>query len=266
MRKHVLFIGRFFSPGIYGIIREDSNGTIGFSNHNFEMSLIKGLLRHKEVETNIITVPGIYSYPTNSKTFYVKPENFFVEDVAARSIGFCNLILVNKIFSIFSLLFAILKYIRGLDDQKVDIIVNTPKIHLLLPILLSKVLTRKSISVVLVIPDIPTMITQYNKQNPIKKQIVDMLDKFSMFLASKMDAFVLLTDEMKNFFKSPIKYAVVEGIIDEKGYPKDLMKNRDKNVVFLYTGTLNRFFGITKLLDTVASKISHLKSGGNMVR
>lgn len=251
MDKSILYIGRFFSPNILKLIKNDSNGKVGFSNHNFELSIIYGLIRHKEIKLSVITLPAIYSYPHNSKTFNVKAEKFWIDEVPAKSVGFCNLMVINKILSTFSLLFAILKYYTEENGDDIKIIVNTPKMNLLVAVLLSKYLTRKKVSIVLIIPDVPIMMTRYNKQNKIKENIVEFFDNMSMSLASKCDYFVLLTDYMKDFFKKPIKYTVVEAVLDEKKYENFVPKRESEKYIILYTGTLNKYFGILNLIQAV---------------
>ena len=252
MPKNVLYIGRFFSPNNLKRISEDTEGNIGYSNHNFEMSLIKGLVSHAEINLNILTLPGFYSYPQHSKTFYVKGEHYEVNKVPITSVGFCNFLIYNKISSIVHLLISILKYYRRNNQADIYyIIINTPKLPLLLASFFSKLFTYKKVSITMVVPDIPSMITSFNSGSSIKKYIVGIEDFFSMYLSSKCDYFVFLTDEMKKFFKKPIKYIVVEGLIDESLYKNKFHEkgNKNKNFVILYTGTLNRFFGITRLLD-----------------
>lgn len=250
MDKKILYIGRFFSPNILRIIKEDSNGKIGFSNHNFEMSLVKGMIKHKEIDLSIITMPSYYSYPNNSKTFYVNGETYFIDNVSVTSVAFCNLFILNKFTSTYALFQSILKYYRSnTGSNEISIIVNTPNINLLVAILLSKIFSSRKVSVTLIIPDIPTMITIFNEGFSLKKKLQGLIDKFSMYLAQKCDSFVLLTDQMKEFFKNSIRYVVVEGLIDiDKDYYCEKKPYNGKNII-LYTGTLNKFFGISKLLD-----------------
>lgn len=252
MMKKVLYIGRFFSPIILESICDDTKGRIIFSNHNFEMSLINGFLRHKEIDLSIITLPNYYSFPQHSKTFYVRSEELEMDGVPVKSVGFCNLFLVNRISSTFRLLLSILSYCRrNKDTDEVNIIINTPKCSLLLATFFTKLFTSKRIVITLIIPDIPSMITSFNEGSTLFKRIIGIEDSLSMRLSSRCDYFVLLTDDMKDFFNKGIKYMVMEGLIDESSYSDKVdmdTKKRDKLIV-LYTGTLNRYFGIIRLLD-----------------
>lgn len=249
MSKSILFVGRFFSPYLLSIIKEDSKGQIGFSNHNFEMSIVQGLRRHEEIDVTAITRPSIFSFPHNSKTLFVKKESYKIDNIDVTSVGFVNLFFINKILSTLSLLIAIIRYYHKKEGNELNVIVNTVNVELLSAVLISKYFTRKRISVTLIIPDVPIMITNYNKQNLIKKCFVKFMDAYSMRLASKCNYYVLLTDEMKNFFRHPIRYIVVEGLIDENRYKiKNVSKEKDK-VIILYTGTLNKYFGVINLID-----------------
>ena len=255
MSSKVLFLGRFFSPNNLLRIKEDTNGNIGFSNHNFEMSILDGLSRHREVDTSAITLPSYYSYPQNSKTFYVKEEKYDYHNIHVTSVGFCNLFFINKISSVLHLLFNILRYFHTNKWAVTDIIINTPKCSLLLAALLSKCLNREKITITLIIPDIPSMITTFNEGGSLLKKLVSIEDRIAMQLSYKCDYYVLLTEDMKEFLKNDIIYTVVEGLIDEKKYINRLRDERafNEKQIILYSGTLNKFFGVIKLLDAFES-------------
>ena len=251
MSFKLLFIGRSFTKRQLEMIKDDSNGSIGFSNHNFETSIIRGLVNHRECDVQIITVPGFYTYPCHSKTFYVKKELAYTENIKVISIGFCNLTGIHYISVVLNLLGELLRYSfkNKSKNDKIHILINTPKSRLLLPAIITKILLKNYIKISLIIPDIPSMITSFNKSGIVKRKIINFIDAFSMYLSSKCDSYILLTEQMKNFYDKPIKYIVMEGLVDEKYYGESNIKKQNDKLVLLYTGSLNKFFGIENLIE-----------------
>ena len=95
---NVLFVGRFFPHNLFKTIIEDSKGKIEMSNHNFEKSIIAGLCQHKDINLKCISLPGVYSFPTNNKKFFTKAEHYIHNKVEIFSVGFLQSGVINKPF------------------------------------------------------------------------------------------------------------------------------------------------------------------------
>ncbi len=52
---NILFLGRFYPAKLLKTIQTDTRGKVGFSNHNFEMSLIEGFATLPEVNLRVVT-------------------------------------------------------------------------------------------------------------------------------------------------------------------------------------------------------------------
>ena len=249
----ILFIGRAFNPDKISSIIRDSKNKIGFSNHNFEMSIFSGLsqLRNEMYNINIISVPSVYSFPHNNKSLYTKKENYQIYGLNVASIGFCNLFILNKLQIILSLTFKLIKYFSTNNDSKKVLIINTANIYLLIPFYLLK-LTKRNFSSTLILPDIPHFITSIDKQVFLKSKIISLLDKIALNISHKFDSYVFLTENMKQFFDKELKYIVIEGFANIN-LIKDSQNNDQKqdnyNDIILYTGSLKRKFGIMNLIS-----------------
>ena len=78
-------------------IKADSKGKIGFSNHNFEMSILNGLCQQEGISLRCITLPGVFSYPQNNRNFITKSEYYDFRNTHITSVGFCNLIGIKEL-------------------------------------------------------------------------------------------------------------------------------------------------------------------------
>ncbi len=247
--RQILYVGKFFPKRLLKTIRKDSKGKIGFSNHNFELSMVRGLCEQENICLSCISIPGVYSYPHNNRALWTRAESYREGNAEIHSVGFCNLVILNKIWKQIASFCKLAKTIRDINVGQVDIIVNTPNLDTLLPLWFLKRLMRKKMTITLIVPDIPSFVSSMDKMNPIKQYTVGLLDKLSMKLASESDYLVLLTEQMMDFFPNTTKHIVMEGIVDVKSMSEEVVIERKNTKSILYTGTLRRIFGVMDLVN-----------------
>lgn len=246
----IIFIGKFFPKRLLTTIKEDSFGRVGFSNHNFEKSIMGGLSSNISGDVYCISCPMVYSYPYNNKKLFTCSEQYKDKNLIIQSVSFCNLALLKAIWKVFATASILLFTIRKIEGD-VDIIINTPDVFLQLSVRIAMLFTRKRIRTTLIIPDIPSFVNSMTKYNPIKTFILKQLDNLAIKQAREHDFLVLLTEQMMDFIKKPIPHIVMEGLIDEKTYHMtqsfDMEQQQIRSV--LYTGTLAHQFGLMNLVE-----------------
>lgn len=248
--NHVIYVGRFFPEKCLKTINKDSKGKVGFSNHNFEMSIINGLCQCDDVSLHCITIPGVYSYPHNNRKIYTKSEKYAYKSTIIDSVGFCNVVFVKEIWSTISFVICLLKTIWKIDNDRVDIIVNTPSNRLLNGVWLAKLFTRKRLTQTVIIPDIPAMITSMDKQNILKNILLKWFNASSMKKTAKSEGLVLLSESMLDFVDNKtIKHIVMEGLVDFQSMDVKDSYDVPEHRVILYTGTLRKIFGVLNLVE-----------------
>lgn len=252
MIDRILYIGGFYPRKMIKTIADDCYGKVGFSNHNFEMSILEGLCHHhsfKRINLSVLCVPKVYSYPHNNKKIFYRSDDYDVKNASVHSISIFNLLLINKIWITISIFYNVVKFLWKNNDRKISILVNTPNVYVELGLILGTLFTTKKITKGLIIPDIPQMVTNmYGGGSLIKRLLVSMLDKFSLYLASKFDKFIFLTDAMKDFFTKPVDYIVMEGVARVSN-SELLPFVMDDCKSILYTGSLAKIFGVRNLVD-----------------
>lgn len=251
---NILFIGRFYPKGIFENIISDTNNRVMFSNHNFEISLISGLKKQSNIKLRILTAPMVYSYPHNNKRYRYKEINYTEGATHFRSVGFCNIAILNMFSTVCSLTKAINQELNLFNEEKVSIIVNTPSIILSTALFKAIKHSYKKVQTTLIVPDIPECMVEMDGKSTIKYKLLQFLNKRTAQLSKKYDKYVFLTDKMNEFYQAKSEdYIVMEGLIDNNKYiqkfSEHIINPRINGEIILYTGTLRRIFGIMNLIE-----------------
>ncbi|MGB3123879.1 MAG: glycosyltransferase, partial [Pseudomonas sp.] len=104
---------------------------------------------------------------------------------------------------------------------------------------------RKDIHLCVIVPDLPEYMSV---RTGFMKLVFKMLSKVSYFVVNRADSIVAITAQMVNVFRADIKKVVIEGIADAKYISAGDAECREN--YFLYSGTLDRRYGIRNLLDS----------------
>lgn len=247
--NNILFVGRFFSAKILNIIKNSSKATPGYSTHNYELAALKGLSSNKNNVVKSVTCPSLYSYPHHNDILYTPSDKFNQDGVTCVSVGFCNIVIINKIWSFFATLFTVLRMLKSFDGDEVNIICNLASSAR--AVKTAKILSSKKVKIVYMILDIPQMVSDMNSMNPLKSFMLRYANKGKMNIASNSDGLILMTEQMMDFISKPVKHVVIEGWIDPNVSP--LANNHEykesEKTIILYTGTLRRIFGIMNLVN-----------------
>lgn len=257
MERNIIFIGSFFPKELCKRVKEESRGLTEFSNHNFEMSIIQGL-KNSGVKAEIISIPNVYSYPYHNSAFITHAEEYDDGNLHIKSVGFCNLAVMNKINLMLSAARTIAATLKRMKNEyNVEVWLNRPSYFIETALEIAYKIAKYRPKDLLIIPDIPAFVSCLSPQNKFKEIIKNRLNKKSIVLASKFRKHVFLTDAMKDFFnnKPSLDYMVMEGLIDVDRVPPYAKIREDKDV-FLYTGTLREIFGVKNLVK--AFEIAHL--------
>lgn len=249
---NILYIGRFYPKGILETIVSDTNGKVGFSNHNFEMSIIKGLSSQEAVNLRVLSAPMVYSYPHNNKKAIIKPIEYNEDGVHYRSIGFCNIAGINLFTIKRSLTKAIIQELNSFAEAEVNVIVNTPSLILSSALFDAAKYSQKRITTTLIVPDVPECMVEMSGSKSLKTRLVEILNKRTAALSMKYDKYVYLTEAMNDFYHAANdKYMVMEGLLDENRAAQiyQPLKSPINKEIILYTGTLRRIFGIMRLIE-----------------
>lgn len=247
MPNSLIFLGKFIPPKLLKTAAEDSHETLGFSNHNFEMSLIHGFGK-QDIDISFVSLPGVYSYPRFNSRAFINKESFEIDGHNAKSIGYFNLTGFNRFGRIINGAKTIVRIVKE-NHGKTAIVINTPTPELLLAVKFASSILGKHLDTTLIVPDIPSMVTNMDKSRGFIKKVFNSMDEYAIKLARKCDRLVLLTEQMMDFFPDGNQHIVMEGVVDVESMDQETDNSSTGTDYFLYTGTLRKIFGVMDLLN-----------------
>lgn len=265
MKKNV-FIGGFFNQKLEQQIMSESKGIVHYAANKFQWSMIKGLKYWYNDNLELVTAPFIGAYPNGYKKIFFRAQN-----TLNNTVNFINLFAVKNIFREKSLKEKVKSLFK--KDSIGTIFVYSPHTPFLRTASLLK-RNNKDSKICMIVPDLP----QYMNLSEKTSFLYRVLKKIDLYFFEKslkdVDYFVLLTEEMKEALKIINKpYCVIEGIAMLEN-TSEKNNNIDNELIttlaydhkyILYTGTLNKKFGVMDLIDSFLrmndSKISLVLAG-----
>lgn len=247
---NILYLGHFFPQRLIENINSDSKGKIGFSNHNFEMSILTGLSKQQNLNVSAITIPSVFSFPYNNRKLFTPREKFTYKGINVKSLGFCNLPVIKEYLGILLGAFQIIKEFKKYPKSTINIIINTPSKRWLNAIRIARLFTKRKLTQTVIVPDIPALVSSMDATNPIKRRILYHQNQSIMVQTSHCDGLVVLTGAMMNWFSPRPPHIVMEGIIatDKVDIYNSEIPNENTKEIILYSGTLRRIFGVMNLV------------------
>ena len=233
----VLFVCGFFNELEETHIVRDSIGNIHYSANLLQQRIIQGFKKNN-IHLEIVSAPFVGTYPKEYKKI------FFNAISKKEYVSFFNIWAIRNIFRYKSLK----KYIRqNINLEEYDYVLiyapHTPFLKV------NKwIKKKKKLKSVLIVPDLP----QYMNLNENKSSLYSLLKKVDIHNFEKLnklvDGYVLLTESMNEIINLEKKKNVVIEAITEKSDITD-KKSYDAQTI-VYTGRLNKAFGIKELIDT----------------
>ncbi|MBP3964819.1 glycosyltransferase [Paenibacillus lignilyticus] len=248
----ILFIGGVFSEGQQKEILRKSNGVVQFAANVLQWNLIHGLDANSESPVSILNAMFVGAYPRHYSDFYLKSRNWsHILEATDKDIGFLNLPLIKHLWKGKAIAKQAIKWGKSNLNNKKTIIIysmHTPFIYA------AAMAKRKNpdIHICLVVPDLPEFMNLtsanskiFNVLKGIDRTVMDAYLKY-------VDSFVLLT----RYMEGPVgvgnrPWIEMEGVVDSKDIVSESI-NFEKDVnkkIVLYTGTLNKLYGIMNLLN-----------------
>lgn len=228
---------------------QDSRGGTMFAAHNFDSAVLNGFAQQDDIDFHCISVPGCGSFPNNNKRFLTKPEVYELFGENVHSIGFCNLVILNKISIILHLAKAIIHFSKNSQHEVVDVVISTATIYLQIAFRLARFFSSKKLRLTTIICDVPVIMDEMSQSRSLKMKIRSLMDKYCMKLLNKSNFLVLMTEQTMDFFNKDINHIVMEGIYKVPGIVNPITDRTDGKEIILYAGTISRQFGILNLVS-----------------
>lgn len=235
----MLFLGLLFDRDEERLIASKSRGgRVQNQANTFQWNCIDGLYENGVKDLTIINALPVGTYPKMYSDVIIPSREWSYNGNKNFQIGSVNLPIIKQ----WCRCRACKKLIKKSDDKEI-LIYSTYQ-----PFLKAVKKLDKSYKITLIVPDLPEYY-DYAKVSRVRKLLRKLNNRSIEKCIRRVDRFVLLTEAMKEPLSVGNRpYTVVEGICTSK--PSEVVRKRteDKKVI-LYTGSLNKQFGIDVLVD-----------------
>jgi glycosyltransferase involved in cell wall biosynthesis len=250
---NVIFVGGIFSEQDKAALSLQSKGPMQYAADTLQKNYIEGFCLNDEVkEVFVVNLPFIGAYPARYKTAFYRPvkTDEMLGRASIKNIGFFNLSLIKHIYRMILAYKGILLKVRSFHNTA-TVVCYSMHLPFLLACYFVKLFVGKGVHFCVIVPDLPEYMTV---RTGISKRIFSLLSRISYLVVNRADSIVAITDHMVKKFNSAATSVVIEGIADKSYVSRSGSVNRES--YYLYTGTLDRRYGIRNLIDSfVASGV-----------
>ncbi len=246
---NILCLMGLFPKEYRGTIEKNSKGGIQYAADKLQHAIVEGLDSVDGVNVSIINSLYIGSYPKRYRRMKIPTFKFkHSESCNGINVGFCNLTGIKGVSRYSSIKKVIKKWAKTEGEKSLLIYALTTPFCNIAQYVKNKF---PNIKVCIVVPDLPEYMNPYAMENNCVYRILKKMQiKSIKKCIKKVDAYVLLTDAMKEWFDNKITYTVVEGIASGANSCKYEVVQKEKNI--LYAGGIKREYGIIDLANAFA--------------
>ena len=248
MNFHMMKIA--FLCGLHpNLIQEEiftnSRGPISNAANALQWAILEGFINLNNTLITIFTLPFIRSYPFGYKSSYIKNDICDINDrIKLYTVGFYNLVGYKFFSRYIRAKRCLMDWAKNADGKKIILIYGISS-----PFLRAAIDVKKKyseISICLIVEDLPEYMSESsNLFYRLLKRIDSFIIKKSL---EEIDSFVLLSDYMAEALNVNNKpWVRVEGIYNHSEDKKVELKEKNKTI--LYSGNLDRRFGIMNLMN-----------------
>lgn len=244
----VLFVGIQFDRELEATYLSNSKSGLSAAANEFQWNVCDGLIDCVDDDMEILSALPVGVYPRHYKKFLLNSRDWTYRGIQVTEIGSINLPIFKQYQREQACHKRIKKWIEDTPNEQHLIILYslyTPYLRAI-----SRVIKEnESVRAVMIVTDLPG---EYGllPQNKVSAYFALKTGKEAMNLAKGLHGFVLLTEDMKYPLKIGTKpYVVVEGITKPLTSNYGIKYNHTSPKYILYTGTLNKAYGIMHLLD-----------------
>ena len=250
----ILFLGGLFPKDEENSIYKKSKGVVQFAANLLQWNIINGLDTCNDSPIKLLNSIFVGSYPKFYRDIYIKSYIWsHTTDANDMNVGFLNLFGIKQVWRGFAISKQIKKWATNKKQKKKAIIIYSMNTSFIYAAAKAKQI-NPDIHICLLCPDLPEFMSPGKDRGYIFR-ILKSVDRFFMNHYLKfIDSSVFLTKYMAERIDIGNRsWIVIEGVVNSKEFKFKQLKNNkekenEKNII-LYTGTLNKAYGIMELLE-----------------
>ena len=225
------------------ILLHSTNGISNASN-TFQWNMIDGIRENIGQNLHIVNALPVGTWPTFYQKLFLDTKEWSFNDRSCYELGGLNLPFLKQ-FVRYKKAHKVLKRLIKNENEKEIIIYSA-----YMPFLKAVYKLPSRIKVSVIVTDLPEYY-DLSCVSAIRKKLRSWQNKMIAKYMTRIDSFVLLTEQMKEPLRIGNRpYTVVEGIcnVDCANCP-DVESDSSDEKIILYTGTLHKVFGIANLIE-----------------
>ena len=255
---NLLLIFGLFPKEIEEQIFKNSKKNIQYAANNLQWKILNGLYENLGSKSLfVLNSPFVGSYPFRYNKIFLEKSTIFSEKfqvVLGKSLPSFNLTFIKQFYVTFSMIYETLKWFKSLkrNNKKVIILYSLTITNILTSIFI-RLLFRKRLKIVIIVPDLPEFMTFSKKVNPVIRLLKIFSIRFIYSFLFIFDGFVVLTDLMAKRIIRNKPFVVIEGIADENSINHTMSNNfsvESYKPYIAYTGGLESDYGVENLIDS----------------
>lgn len=256
---NIIFLGGIHTESLSDYIRENSIGPMQNAADVLQKNYILGLSKTTSIKgLDVVNLPYVGSYPQHfrNKKFKAKVTKEKIFSICnVHNYSFNNLRGVKNLARFFISLKGVLEIQK--DKNECSIVCYSMHLPFLLTCYINRYLNKKN-KYYVIVPDLPEYMSA---RDGVGKIFHNVINKISYHIVNQANGVVFITSQMAERFAPGLRHVVIEGISPHTSqsvcnqndwWPEYLVKKK----YFLYTGTLDKRYGIRDLIDSyINSKI-----------
>lgn len=253
---NVIFLGGIYTDSLVQYIRMNSLGPMQNAADVLQKNYIYGLANSPSIsQLDIINLPYVGSYPNHfkEKEFQVCINNETIYNTCrVHNYSFNNIKGLKNISRLLISLKGLLNI--QVKDEPYSIVCYSMHLPFLISCYLTRLIRKKS-KYYVIVPDLPEYMSA---RKGISKIFHNIINKLSYYIVNKSDGVSLITAQMAERFEPQLRHVIIEGITPPLDHSQECQSNWWPEILtrkkyFLYTGTLDKRYGIRDLIDSYIS-------------
>lgn len=244
----ILFMSNLFPRETEQAVRAKMKFDMYDAANVLQWNLIEGLEENGGVNLSVLNLMPVDSWPQYYTSPLVKRYRF-AHKVGASDInvGFCNVKYIKAPCMDVAYARAAKKWEKQTRGKQDRVVILYSLKHAFLNAVAKLKKKDPSIKVVAIVADLPEF--TIDPRNPLRRWYARHTKKTLSQSIKNVDGFVLLTEHMAKRLDVKVPFTVVEGIAKARTDGKEAPAPNNGKKTILYTGSLNKQYGATVLVD-----------------
>lgn len=245
----VVFLSKFYPRSLRSYYLENSKAGLAFAADAHQYALTCGLNKACPC-FEIVNLPAVFPFPTRYRKFREPSSEIEENGLRIHNVGFNNLLFIQHWSRYFQAKKQLKRIVNSTDDSVYIVVYSTSLYSLRAATEIKNECER--VKLCMIVPDLPSDMRNQSLAGRLSSCLNGIGYSSFETYCKDVDTFVLLTKYMIDGIPSARdRFMVSEGVYDESDSQRIITYQDSKQFVILYSGTLNKRFGVMNLVNAI---------------